>query len=461
MNKARKFIMLAVAVVTVLTLSQGVFTAKAAKVTVNWFVGLGTGGDPLQQDVQKAVVQKFNDTHPDIELKLTVVDNKVANDALSTLIAAGNSPDIVGPVGFAGANTFPGQWLDLTPLIAKNKVDLKVFPEALVNLYKEGNALVGLPFAVFPGLIYYNTDLFDEAGLAYPPAKVGEKYKLDGKDVDWSWDTVAKVAAKLTVDANGKTAEDAAFDPTKIEQFGFIHQYGSIRSELSTFGGASVVDEKTGKVVIPASWRAEAKWLYNALWKLHVVPSQSYTDSALLKPNEFGSGKVAMARTMLWFTCCIPAGKDATFKWDLGVLPSYNGNTYGPTDADTFRISKDSKNPDAAFTVLMYLLGDAELDLITTYGAYPARPDLQDAAIKAKAEKFPSVKHWEIVPESLKYAPAPHHESDFPNYNKGMQRFNDFRTLLYGDTGADMDVKAELAKLQTDLQAIVDEAKKK
>jgi multiple sugar transport system substrate-binding protein len=460
MNKARKFIMLAVAVVTVLTLSQGALTAKAAKVTVNWFVGLGTGGDPLQQDVQKAVVQKFNDTHPDIELKLTVVDNKVANDALSTLIAAGNSPDIVGPVGFAGANTFPGQWLDLTPLVAKNKVDLKVFPEALVNLYKEGNALVGLPFAVFPGLIYYNTDLFDEAGLAYPPAKVGDKYKLDGKEVDWSWDTLAKVAAKLTVDANGKTAEDKDFDPTKIEQFGFVHQYGSMRSEFSVFGGASVVDEKSGKVVIPKAWREEAKWEFNGLWKQHFMPTQSYTDSALLKPNEFGSGKVAMARTMLWFTCCIPAGKDATFKWDLGVLPSYDGNIYGPTDADTFRISKDTKNPDAAFTVLMYLLGEAELDLTTTYGAYPARPDLQDAAIKAKAEKFPSVTHWEIVPEMLKYTAAPGHESYFPNFAKGQDLFAAFRTALYGDSGKDMDVDKALDKLQADVQAAVDAAKK-
>ena len=30
---------------------------------------------------------------------------------------AGNPPDIVGPVGFGGANAFSGHWLDLTPEI--------------------------------------------------------------------------------------------------------------------------------------------------------------------------------------------------------------------------------------------------------------------------------------------------------------------------------------------------------
>src|SRR5258706_10382619 len=116
MNKARKFIMLAVAVVTVFTLLQGAFTAKAAKTTITVFVGLGTGADPAQLDAQTAVVKKFNDKNADIELKFNIVDNKVAADALSTLIAAGNAPDIVGPVGFAGANSYPGQWLDLAPL---------------------------------------------------------------------------------------------------------------------------------------------------------------------------------------------------------------------------------------------------------------------------------------------------------------------------------------------------------
>ena len=151
---------------------------------------------------------------------------------------------------------------------------------------------------------------------------------------------------------------------------------------------------------------------------------------------------------------------DLKSNWDLAVVPSYDGKYFAPADADTFRLYKDSKNPDAAFTVLQYLLGEGAGDLLAAYGAYPARPDLQAAAIDKQKATYPSVENWGVVAPSLEYATVPHHESYYPNYAKGQQRFNDFRTLMYGDTGESMDLKAELDKLQSDLQAIVDAAPK-
>src|SRR5207247_10713467 len=127
----------------------------------------------------------------------------------------------------------------------------KQYDPAVVALYQDPKeCLVGIPFAVFPGLMFYNKDLFNEAGLKYPPTKVGDKYSLDGKDVDWSYDTVATIAKRLTVDSAGNDATSAKFDPSKTVQFGFVHQYGSMRSEFSVFGGAPIVDLKTIKVVI-------------------------------------------------------------------------------------------------------------------------------------------------------------------------------------------------------------------
>jgi multiple sugar transport system substrate-binding protein len=449
----RKIVLLAVVLVMAVGLVHA-GPAKAQKTVVTWFVGLGTGTNEQQIDVQNKVVENFNKSQDEIELKINIAaSNQVAPPALGTLIASGNAPDIVGPVGFSGANLFSGQWLDLKPLVESTKYDLKQFPQSLVDLYNEDGKMVGIPFAVYPGLIYVNKDLFDEAGLEYPPAKFGEKYKLDGKDVDWDWDTVAEVAKRLTVDANGKDATDPAFDPSKIEQFGFVHQWDTIRSDFSTFGGASVVDA-SGKVNLPEGWREEAKWLQNGVHKDHFIPNTSYLNSDLLKPHAFGSGKVAMARVMLWYTCCLA---DMKAKWDLAVMPSYKGTVYAPTDADTFRIHKDTKNPDAAFKVLTYLLGDAALDLLTAYGAYPARPDLQDTFIKGLSEKYPTVKNWDLVAPSLDYTVAPGHESNYPNFNKGQLRFADFATLLYGDTGKDIDVDKEMDKLQADLQTIVEE----
>jgi multiple sugar transport system substrate-binding protein len=431
---------------------------KAQKTVVTWFVGLGTGTNEAQIAVQKAVVEKFNASQNEIELKLNIAaSNQVSADALSTLLASGEAPDIVGPVGFSGANAFSGQWMDLKPLADKAGYDLKQYPEGLVQLYDTPDGLVGIPFAVFPALMFYNKDLFDEAELAYPPTEFGAKYMLDGKEVDWDWNTVAEIARLLTFDANGNDPTNASFDPTKIEQFGFIHQWGSMRADFSTFGGGFFYDAATGKVSIPEWWRANAEWTYNALWKDYSIPTATYENGDLLRPSAFASGKVAMARVQLWYTCCLG---DLKAKWDVGIVPSYQGKYHAPVDADTFRIMKASKNADAAFKVLTYLQGEAALDLLTTYGGFPALPSLQESFVNSLKEKYPSAANWAIIPTSLQNAAVPNHEYDFPNFNKGQQRFADFRTLLYGDTGKDIDLKAELDKLEADLQAIVDEAKK-
>jgi len=217
MNKHfRKMLSLTVVAATVLLMVQVAAPAKAQKTVVTWFVGLGTGGNSEQKIAQEKVVADFNASQDAIELKLNIADNKVANDVLSTLIASGDAPDIIGPVGFEGSNRYSGQWLDLTSLVEKTGYDMKQFPEALVNLYKTPAGLVGIPFAVFPGLLYYNVDLFDEAGLAYPPANFDEKYTLDGKEVDWNYDTMAEVAKRLTVDTNGNDAPAPTLTPARL-----------------------------------------------------------------------------------------------------------------------------------------------------------------------------------------------------------------------------------------------------
>ncbi|MBX3061734.1 MAG: extracellular solute-binding protein [Anaerolineae bacterium] len=448
---------LVILVVVALALLPALSTVKAQdKTVVTWFIGLGTGTQAQQLEAQKAVADAFNASQDKIELQLHIAaNNQAAPDELAVLLQSPDTaPDIVGPTGFSGANAFAGSWMDIRPLVEAAGYDLKQFPESLVNLYEAGDeGLLGVPFAVYPGVLYYNKDLFDEAGLAYPPNEFGAKYELNGAEVDWSWDTVAEVAKILTVDANGNDATSADFDAAAIEQYGFVHQWAIQRSEWYTFGGFEIVGAD-GKVVLPESARAETQWVWNGIWKDHFIPSSTASGSALLQPSEFASGKVGMARVMLWYTCCLG---DLKSNWDIGVVPSYNGTYYAPADADTFRILKSSKNPEAAFEVMQYLLGDGALQLLTAYGAFPARADIQESFVKALSEKYPSVTNWQIIQPSLEKAPSPHHESYVPNYNKVNDRLTTFRQLVYGDTGKDLDVNAELDKLQADLQTLVDE----
>ena len=63
--------------------------------------------------------------------------------------------------------------------------DLTQFDEQLVEFYRsEEFGLEGLPFAVFPSMLYYQRDMFDEAGLEEPPHAYGDPYVLDGEEVD-------------------------------------------------------------------------------------------------------------------------------------------------------------------------------------------------------------------------------------------------------------------------------------
>jgi multiple sugar transport system substrate-binding protein len=223
-------------------------TAAPGQVEIRWYCCLGGGDAPEQVAVEKKVVDAFNASHDKIHLVFEAVPYAGANDALATQIGSGNGPDIVGPVGIGGANAFHGQWLDLGPLIQKTNYDLSGYPPDAVNIYKLDEGQVGIPFAIYPSVLFYSKSLFDEAGLAYPPHKYGEKYKMpDGSMVDWNYDTITQLGKILTVDKNGKDATDPAFDPKNIVQWGFEPQRDDLRGLGAAFGAGMLAGGPDGK----------------------------------------------------------------------------------------------------------------------------------------------------------------------------------------------------------------------
>jgi multiple sugar transport system substrate-binding protein len=459
MNKiARKIAVLAAVIVTVAMLAQGISPVHAqTKTTVVWFVGLGTGTNDQQIAAQKKVVSEFNASQSAIDLQVQFGANfQTSMDTITTELASGNGPDIAGPVGVGGSNSLSSQWLDLKDLIAKNKYDLTSFDPALVDLYKTTNGgYSAIPFAVYPSVLYYNQALFDEAGLAYPPTKVGDMYTMPDKTkVPWNYDTVKKIGMLLTVDKNGNDATNAKFDPTNIVQYGLNFQWALMRLVLTDIQPSAFWDGKTVK--ISADWRTAAAWVQDGIWKSHFISSSTAEASTLLQPSAFDSGKLAMAITPLWYTCCMTdtAGK---LKWNMAVVPaSLDGKTHIAADADTFRVFKTTKNPDATFTVLSYILDQAVPELAPAYGAFPARPKYQQAFIDSQNKVYTQGVNWAVATSnmSLVNPGSLHHESDFPNFQQGQDRWASFYTLLFGDTGATIDVNKEMDKLQTDLQSI-------
>ncbi|RPI32486.1 MAG: extracellular solute-binding protein [Chloroflexota bacterium] len=427
-------------------------------VTVKWFVGIGAGGRPEQLDSQQAVVDKFNETHPNIHLELEIVPSGgSAREILSTRIAANDVPDIVGPVGVAGSNEFNGLYLDLQPYIDKYNYDLSQYDEASINFYNvPGEGMIGVPFGVYPAVLWYNLDLFDEAGLNYPPHAFGEKYVMpDGTEKDWDVDTMTELAKILTVDTNGKDATDPAFDPANITQFGFQAQWLDLRGTLAMFGAGKFVADDNVTAQIPDNWSAALNWYYDGIWKDHFIPNSTYIASDLLKASggEFDSNHVGMAFTHLWYTCCVLDVKN----WDVAVPPAYNGTYTSNLHVDTFRIMKGSQHPDEAFQVLQWLTTEASSELLLIYGSMPARKADQPAFFAELDKTFSQGVDWQVFVDALAYPDIPSHEGWLPNYNKSYARIGTLFTLIASTEG--LNVNDELDKMKAELQAIYDEVR--
>jgi multiple sugar transport system substrate-binding protein len=175
----------------------------------------------------------------------------------------------------------------------------------------------------------------------------------------------------------------------------------------------------------------------------------------VLAGNAFNSGKVAMANTHLWYTCCLTDGADPpAFKtfWNVGALPSYNGVVTSKLHADTFRIHKDTKHPEEAFEVLEWLQGDAAQDLLSIYGAMPARIDLRDAYFENLDKNFTQGVNWQIFLDGLAFPDNPSHELDMPSFIESDERIKELEPLIRSDPNLDLDAYAK--ELESDLDGI-------
>jgi multiple sugar transport system substrate-binding protein len=425
---------------------------------VRWYCCLGAGNSPEQVAVEQQVVENFNATHTDIQVSFEGVQYLQARDALATQIASGNPPDIVGPVGIGGANAFGDQWLDLAPLIESTGYDMSQFPEGAVDTFKLGDTQTGIPFAIYPSLMFYQRDMFDEIGLNPPPSRYGDKYTMpDGTEVDWDYDTLRQLGLMLTVDTSGKDATQEGFDPSQIAQWGFEPQRDDLRGMAASWKAGTLVGDD-GKATIPDAWATAWRWLYDGIWADHfIMPGQVYqqTEMGGASGNAFCSGRVAMDLNFLWSTYCLA---DAGDNWATAIVPSFEGQTTAAFNADTFRIMKGTKNPEAAFTVLTYLLGEASADLLHVYGGMPARPAEQQAFFDGLTAGFPDLQQppdWQVAIDGVAFADSPNFESEMPNYNQSLDVLTTYQSRWTQTDGLNMD--DEIPQLAAELQAVWDQ----
>lgn len=430
-------------------------TRSAAHATerteIRWFVGLGKTPSPQQQETLSAVAERFNQSQTTLWLQLIVVPESEALETLLALAAADELPDIIGPMGLREANFFREEWLDLRPYLASHRFDLDAFSDESMAYYlSEDGALEGLPLNLHPSFLYYNRDLFDAAGLAYPPQRFDEPY-ADGEP--WDMAKLADLATKLTVDGSGNRSGTVQFDATRVAQFGYVNQFTQYTREgLSPFGAGALIDEN-GRAVMPQAWRDGVAWTYEGMWTHRFYPHQRDRYSQIFAhANTFRSGHVAMATAPLWYTRHLG---QTDFAWDIAVIPSYNGVTTAKMHSEGFRIFAATPHPDEASRVLAWLLSDGYETLLLRYGGIPSRRDQYLARVLTLLDSH--YRHdisWQTAVDSVAYADAPHHQAYLPNYPQAEQAERLFWSLL--ETTPGLDIDREVDALIGHLQAIYD-----
>jgi len=139
---------------------------------------------------ERAVIARFEEKYPNIKVNLEIIPDDTYFQKLNAEYVAGSPPDIFN--GGAPDSGWPywDKLLDLKPFIEAN-INKDDYFYGFVDAQNLAGKYVGLPRNWVDLVMFYNKDLFDEAGIEYP-------------NEHWTWEEDLLNAAKaLTKDTDG------------------------------------------------------------------------------------------------------------------------------------------------------------------------------------------------------------------------------------------------------------------
>ncbi len=273
-------------------------------------------GSPQEKRAVDDMIGSFNDSHPGI----TVRGQHIPTDygiKLTTMIAGGTPP----AAGYLGADmALPwaqeGLLLDLTPYFAQDPAASNRFPG---TFYELGGKTYGSWTVAETMITYYNKDLFDAAGVGYPPATAQDA---------WTWDEFVEAAKKLTKDRNGVDATSPDFDPQNIETYGVsFSKWWAVYLPFIASNGGSFANEAGTELMLNQPEAVEAlQKMHDLIYVHHVSPTPTQGE-ALPAAAEvlMQTGKVAMTFEGHWKV--LDFSQLPGLNWGMGVLPYFKTPT--------------------------------------------------------------------------------------------------------------------------------------
>ncbi|MBR2877630.1 MAG: sugar ABC transporter substrate-binding protein [Clostridia bacterium] len=274
-------------------------------------------------------------------------------------IASGTAPALylmdsgyVADAGYSGAN------VDLKPLIDRD-INVDEYVSAILSGTDKDGHVWGVPHAMNAVMVYYNKDLFDKKGVAYPTA-------------DWTWDDMVEKAKALSYDEDGDGKND----------FFGINWSTNITAgwlPMMLSFGLEPIDETYTKAQLNTpevkdTWDIYRTWKYD----MKIMPDR---DFGMLYPN-WWQGKVAMT---LAAASNIQVFNDnsSDLNYDIQVVPAGPGGNqncvYVPNMWAIYNRA-DQTSQDVAWEFIKYYYSTESQNICAKYnkGGFPLKKSVYE-----------------------------------------------------------------------------------
>ncbi len=340
----------------------GALAAASAQTTIVW----SFWGDPGELPPNYEVIEAFHAAQDDVRIEVQHAPWGSYFDRILTQMAGGTAPDVMFlnniPSYAARGVLFP-----LDELIERDGFDTHAYHPGLLAIFSYAGEVYGFARDNDTNVLYYNKDLFDEAGVDYPSE-------------DWQWADIRAAASELTVrDARGRATQyGLALEKNRYPQW--VYQ-----------NGGSVFDDplQPTEFLMDAPEAIEAiQFIADMILVDGSVPSFDAMAQLGSTTELFSTGRVAMVMTN---AARIPTFMGAGFEWDVAPLPAgpdgIRANTLGGAG---YVMSATSEHPEEAWTFLKFLAGTEGQSIFASTGvAVPASyadPDVAATFINACPE---------------------------------------------------------------------------
>lgn len=320
----------------------------------------------------EAMIAAFEKENPGIKVDYETVGWDDYFTKLQTQVASKTESDTFelnyeNFVTYASKNAL----YDMDALMAKDTAfDPSVFNETALNAFQLNGKQYGLVESFSNVVMFYNKDLFDAAGVAYP-------------DPSWTWQDELAAAQKLT-DADAGVW--GTFAPIQFWEF-----YKTIEQN-----GGKIFNEDKTEVLIDSKENVETlTWMIDKINKYNVTPNDAKM-SGQSDGDMFKAGKIAMLRSGIWM---FGSFADADFNWDIALEP---GNTQKAHHffSNGVAISKNTKNPDAAWEWVKFYTSSQEAAEIRVASSWELPALTNETLLAAYLEQSPPESR-EVVFEAL------------------------------------------------------------